>query len=98
MEKLLLHITYTAKQGMREQFVNEIISSGVLDKIHHEDGCYMYEYYFSAQNENDVLLVEKWESEEKQQIHLTQPHMKVLNEIKDKYIIDVKLEKIYFHK
>ena len=88
-----LHVTYTAKPGKREAFVKAIEAEGLADAIRWEDGCLRYDYFFAASDEVTILLMEAWESEEKQQIHMTQPHMKRLMELKDLYIDDVKLER-----
>ena len=71
-----------------EAFVKEVNESGVADKIRAEDGCIKYDYYFSAQDDKLLLLIEQWESAEHQKVHLTQPHMDELRAIKSKYIID----------
>ncbi len=95
MKQLMLCVTYTARPGLRETFIKEINSSGILEKILQEDGCLEYGYYLSVKNEDDVLLVEKWETEEKQQTHLKQPHMEVLKSIKDRYTSGVRIEKFF---
>ena len=56
-----------------------------------EDGCIHYDYYFSAKDENVVFLFEEWTSEHHQQVHLTQPHIAQLKQIKEKYILDTVL-------
>ena len=91
---LNIYVKYTAKEGCRETFLREIVEQGILTAIRNEDGCIMYDYYLSAQDENVVLLLEQWVSEEHQRIHMQQPHMKPLMEIKDKYISDVTLGKV----
>ena len=91
---LNIYVKYTAKEGCRETFLREIVEQGILTAIRNEDGCIMYDYYLSAQDENVVLLLEQWVSEERQRIHMQQPHMKPLMEIKDKYISDVTLGKV----
>ncbi len=78
---------------MRESFVGEIISSGILDKIRHEDGIIRYEYYYNADDSSNILLLEEWESEEHQQKHLLAPHMTELKEIKDRYISETDVRK-----
>lgn len=95
MQQLLLCVTYTAKHGMRETFVNEIISKGLFDIIHKESGCLGYEYYYSASNDDEVLLVEQWETEELQKQHMRQTHMEDLKSIKECYIIDTHLKKFF---
>ncbi len=92
--ELTLHVNYTAKPGCREQFVRQIVSRGILSAIRAEDGCRKYDYYFSAQDENEVLLVERWESEAQQRIHMTQPHMADLRALKEEYIASVTLVKV----
>ena len=89
-----LHVTYIAKPGCREKFVREIVMQGILTEIRSEAGCLAYDYYFSAQDENVVLLVERWESEAHVRVHLSQPHMAQLRKIKDEYIESTSLCKV----
>ena len=93
-EQLTLYVRYTAKDGCREAFVREIVEAGILTLIRQEAGCLAYDYYFSAQDENVVLLIERWESAEHQSIHMQQPHMTHLREIRDKYIAATKLGRV----
>lgn len=93
MQPLLLCVTYTTKPGMRDKFIQEVRSSGVLDEILAEHGCLGYAYYCSALEKDKILLVEKWDTEEHQKMHLTQPHMERLRSIKNRYITDTLLEK-----
>lgn len=93
MEVKLL-VTYTAKPGCREQFVREVVTQGVLDAVRAEDGCRQYEYFFSVENENVVLLRECWESEAHLRTHIAQPHMATLSAIKKQYVEAVTLVKV----
>lgn len=95
MQQFMLCVTYTTNPGMREKFIKEINSRGLLDKILKEDGCLEYEYYLSVKNADDVLLVERWESEELQQVHLKQIHMEELKSIKERYISGVSVRKSF---
>ena len=92
--EVILHVTYTAKPGCREQFVRQIVTEGILTAIRGEDGCLAYDYYFSAQDENVVLLVERWESEAHQRVHMQQHHMADLRKLKETYIDSVRLVKV----
>lgn len=92
--ELKLHVTYTAKPGCREQFVRKIVTTGILTEIRNEVGCLGYDYYFSAQDENVVLLIERWESEAHVRVHMTQPHMAQLRKIKEEYIETTRLMKV----
>ena len=54
---LTLYVKYTAKPGCRESYVRSIVEEGILTAIRAEEGCLCYDYYFSAQDENVVLLI-----------------------------------------
>ena len=89
-----LHVTYTAKPGCRESFVRKIVTQGILTAIRNEEGCLAYDYYFSAQDENVVLLIERWASEAHLRVHLTQPHMAALRKIKEEFIETTRLVRV----
>lgn len=86
MEELKLYVVYHAKNGGREQFVRTLAEQGVLTAIRQEPGCLAYDYYFSAQDENELLLIERWASQEQQRVHMQQPHMDAVRAAKAQYI------------
>lgn len=87
-EPLTLYVVYTAKPGCREAFVRQIVMEGIADTIRREEGCIRYDYYFSAQQEDEILLVEQWQTQAHQRIHLQQPHMARLRELKEQYVAE----------
>ena len=89
-----LHVTYTAKPDCREAFVRQIVTQGILTAIRNEEGCLAYDYYFSAQDENMVLLIERWASETHLRAHLTQPHMADLRKIKEEFVENTRLVRV----
>ena len=92
MDSYVILVTYTTKPGQREAFIYEVFSTGLIEQIRHEEGCLCYNYFCSVEEENELLLVEKWASMEHQQFHMEQPHMASLKEIKERYVIQTKLE------
>ena len=86
MTALTMLVTYKAKPGMRQTYVQQLRSSGILKKIREENGCLSYDFYFSEEDENTLLLVEQWQDADCQKIHLEQPHMKEAMAVKDQYI------------
>lgn len=81
-----IYVVFNCKEGKREAFVERVKEEGILSAVRNEDGCIKYDYYFSEGNDKELLLVEAWESKRHQEIHITQPHMAKLREIKDDYI------------
>jgi len=74
------------KPGTAHSFVDEMRENGGWDKFRHDDGCLSYEYYFSASDPDKVILMEEWESAEKEAAHMQQPHMQLLWDTKAKYV------------
>ena len=86
MEELMLYVRYQAKPGCREKFVRQLVEEGILTLIRQEDGCLAYDYYFSAQDENELLLI--------QRVHMQQPHMARLKAIKEQNVDSTTLGKV----
>ena len=94
MEELMLYVRYQAKPGCREKFVRQLVEECILTLIRQEDGCLAYDYYFSAQDENELLLIERWQSAEHQRVHMQQPHMARLKAIKEQNVDSTTLGKV----
>lgn len=90
---LKLSVNYFSKPGRREEFLRRIVEGGILAAIRAEEGCLRYDYYLSCQNEDEILLLEEWDTAEHQRIHMEQEHMKRLRVIKDDCIADTQLHK-----
>lgn len=92
---LTLYVRYLAKPGCRETFLRQLTTRGIIDAIRQEDGCLRYDYFLSVQNADEILLVEQWQTEEQQQIHLRTPHMDQLRRLKSEYVADAQLGRVH---
>ena len=88
---LLLNVTYTMKPGMRDTFLKEVQAQGIWDAVRQEDGCMQYAYYLPAQEDNTLLLVERWRDRAAQQVHQTTPHMAARGKIKAGCVVDTQI-------
>lgn len=86
-----IYVKFTCLPEKREAFIQRVKDTGVLEAIRSEDGCIRYDYYLSEKDPNELLLIEQWETKEKQQVHIGQPHMDLLRSFKGDYITDTKL-------
>ena len=91
MEERLFLVTYTMKPGCMEAFLREMEESGVLAKIRAEDGAMQYAYYRAQLHDDELLLVERWQSAEQQARHLSQPHMALVRTLKERYVTDTQV-------
>ena len=94
MKPILLLVTYRTHPGKGAAFLREITEAGITEKIHGEDGCIAYDYFYSADDPDTVLLVEEWASDAHQARHLATPHMAELARIKAEYVSDTTVRKI----
>ncbi len=81
-----IYVVFKSLPGKREAFIEALHKEGIVEMVRKEDGCIRYDYYFSEKDANELLLIEQWESRHHQQVHIGQPHMARLREIKEGYI------------
>ncbi|MBQ6265036.1 MAG: antibiotic biosynthesis monooxygenase [Clostridia bacterium] len=82
-----LNVYYYVKEGMMQSFVDELDKNCIAEQCIKETGCLQYDYFISKESPDSVLLlIERWQNAEAQKIHTTQPHFKLLQELKAKYV------------
>lgn len=89
---LTINIYYTGKNGSAKEFVNEMISTGIVDQVHHEKGNKRYEYFFPENDPETVLLIDCWENQEALDLHHKSPMMEQIAKLRDKYNLKMKVE------
>ena len=89
-----IYVKFECLPQKREAFIERVKETGILDAIRAENGCIKYDYYLSEKDPNEILLIEQWESKNHQQIHINQPHMARLRELKGEYIVSTVLGEI----
>lgn len=94
MEHMMLLVTYRMLPGQRDAFLQEVASAGILAKVQQEDGFERYDYYLSAVDPDELLIVEEWDSEAQQQAHVNTDHMAQLRAIKEKHVASTAMQRI----
>jgi len=92
-DMLLLNVTYTVKDGKRDEFYNQLCDKGIITKSRNEEGNIKYDYFFPVDNSNDILLLEIWTDSIALQTHSEAPHFLELQELKKQYITNVEIKK-----
>lgn len=90
---IILHVTYTTKAGQKKAFVNAIAAAGIDAASRAEAGNIRYDYFYAAQQDNAVLLVEEWENEAVLEAHKHTAHFQQLAGIKEQYVEQTVVEK-----
>ena len=90
---ITVNIYYTGENGSARKFAEEMISSGTVDAIRKEKGNLRYDYFLPIDDEETVLLIDSWESQEAIDIHHDSPMMKTIFELREKYNLHMKVER-----
>ena len=92
-ECLLVNVTYTIKEGKREQFFNKVNEMAIVKDSRQEPGNSKYEYFFPVDSEDKLFLMEMWVNDVAQAIHSKTEHYKKLQFLKEEYVTAVNIEK-----
>ena len=66
---LTVNLYYTGKNGSARQFAEEMVSRGIVEAIRAQEGNERYEYFFPMEDEETVLLIDRWKNQEALDIH-----------------------------
>ena len=90
---ITINIYYNGKNGNARKFAEEMLSSGIVDRIRAEKGNLRYEYFIPIDDAETVLLIDSWENQEALDIHHATPMMKEIISLREKYDLTMKVER-----
>lgn len=90
---IIVNIYYSGKNGNARKFANEMIESGLVEKIRAEEGNERYEYFYSLTDEETILLIDCWKSQEALDFHHKTEMMEEISKLRKKYNLHMKVEK-----
>ena len=93
---LTWNVIYHCKPGKREDFYAALCKLGTRTTSASEAGNRRYDYYFSTEFPDDLLLVETWESPELQQLHCQTETFAKLQELKALFCDNVEIDKFNY--
>lgn len=89
MSELKILVEYSVKENKLNDFLTEIKNYKIREKVLKEKGCISYDYFLPEDTtQNKLVLIEKWQSKDLQQLHLITSHMQTFSAIKEKYVYD----------
>ena len=90
---ITVNIYYSGKNGAARRFAEEMIASGTVDAIRAENGNIRYDYFFPLEDQETVLLVDSWESQEAIDLHHATPMMDTIINLREKYDLHMRVER-----
>lgn len=89
---LTINIYYTGSNGSARKFAEEMVSSGVVERVRNEEGNEKYEYFFPMNDLETVLLIDRWSNQEALDIHHKSPMMQEIAQLRNKYNLYMRVE------
>lgn len=90
---IVINIYYTGKNGNARKFAEDMINKGIVDKIRAEEGNEKYEYFYPVDDEETVLLIDRWKNQEALDFHHKSEMMQEISELRKKYHLQMRVEK-----
>ncbi len=90
---ITINIYYKGENGNAKKFAKEMVSSGIVDRVRAEAGNEKYEYFLPFDDEETVLLIDRWKNEEALDIHHKSEMMRQIADLRNKYHLSMKVEK-----
>ena len=90
---LTVNIYYTGKDGSARKFTEEMVSSGLVERIRGEEGNEKYAYFFPAEDPETVLLIDRWRDQAALDVHHKTPMMEQIAALRTKYQLKMRVER-----
>ena len=90
---ITVNIYYTGTNGSARKFAKEMVSTGTVEAIKNEEGNLRYDYFFPMDDDETVLLIDSWSSQEAIDAHHATPMMNTIMEFRKKYDLHMKVER-----
>lgn len=90
---LVVNLYYTGKDGNARKFAEEMVKSGLVEKIRAEEGNERYDYFFPMEDPETVLLIDKWRDQAALDFHHKTPMMAEIAALREKYRLRLRVER-----
>lgn len=90
---ITVNIYYTGKNGSARAFAEEMVSSGLVEKIRAEEGNERYEYFFPMDDPETVLLIDAWRDQQAIDTHHKTPMMAQIAALRTKHRLRMRVER-----
>ena len=90
---ITVNLYYTGRDGSARRFAEEMVASGIVDRVRAEEGNLRYEYFFPMGDPETVLLIDKWRDQAALDFHHKSPMMAKIAQLRDKYHLRLRVER-----
>ncbi|MDY9923579.1 putative quinol monooxygenase [Methanobacterium sp.] len=81
---IIVTATITAKPTKRDEIISK--SQDLIKSTRLEPGCISYDLYASIEDENVLIMLEKWENREVLDVHMKTEHFKMFGTVIEEFV------------
>lgn len=90
---IVLNLTYTMKEGKTAaDFVRQMEENNFAPLSRADAGNHCFRFFFPADGENQVFLLEKWENDELLAAHKETEHFSKIMELESDYVANLDVQ------
>lgn len=86
MDSIVLHVTYYCLPGQAQPFVRALKEGGLQAAVREEDGCLQYDYHLSCEEDDAVVLLERWRDAQALAVHGSTDTMARIKAVKERFV------------
>lgn len=90
---ITINLYYTGKNGSARKFAEEMVQSGLVERIRAQEGNERYEYFFPMDDPETVLLIDRWKDQEALDIHHKSEMMNEIAVLREKFKLRLRVER-----
>lgn len=90
---ITVNLYYTGVNGSARRFAAEMTASGIVAAVRAEEGNERYEYFFPMEDEETVLLIDRWRDQAALDFHHKSPMMAQIAALREKYKLRLRVER-----
>lgn len=90
---ITVNLYYTGVNGSARRFAEEMMASGIVAAVRAEEGNERYEYFFPMEDEETVLLIDRWWDQAALDFHHKSPMMAQIAALREKYKLRLRVER-----
>lgn len=90
---ITVHIYYRGEHGAARRFAQEMLASGTAAAIRQEEGNLQYAYFYPAEDDETVLLIDSWTDQAALDAHHASTMMQTVAALREKYDLHMRVER-----
>lgn len=90
---ITINIYYKGNGDNAKRFAEEMENSGIAAQIRSEEGNEEYRYFMPLDDQDTVLLIDKWKDQSALDAHHASPMMAQIAKLRDKYDLHMQVER-----